>query len=211
MRVRLKKNILKYERGTDMFYDYYDYYSTPVVSFVNHTLILAVAAVIAIIAGIVLCATFLKKSNEGKYAGFRGKLYNALTFNRFYAENIIKFVYIIAACIVTVMGIVLIVMGSFFAGIMMLVVVNIVLRISVELVLMFIILCRKTVSMDRRLSKIENFYVENYGDDWGGEDEEPSCGGCGSDDEESCGGDCGTCSGLSDLEDFHLNVDENEE
>ena len=94
---------------------------------------------------------------------------------------------------------------------MMLVVVNIVLRISVELVLMFIILCRKTVSMDRRLSKIENFYVENYGDDWGGEDEEPSCGGCGGDDEEYCGGDCGTCGSLSDLEDFHLNMDDSEE
>ncbi len=191
-----------------MFYDYYDYYTTPVVSYVNNALILAIAAVLAVIAGIVLCATFLKKNNEGRYAGFRGKLYNALTFNRFYAENIIKFVYIIAACVVTVMGIVLIVMGSFLAGIMMLVVANIGLRISVELVLMFIILCKKTVSMDRRLSKIENFYVENYGDDWGGEDEEP-CGGYDEDDDEGCGS-CTTCSGLSDLEDFHLNTDEEE-
>ena len=39
-----------------MFYDYYDYYNTPVVSFVNNGLILALSALIAVIAGVVLCS-----------------------------------------------------------------------------------------------------------------------------------------------------------
>ena len=50
-----------------MFYDYYDYYTTPVMSFVNHGLILLISALIAVIAGIVLCITFLNKRNEGRY------------------------------------------------------------------------------------------------------------------------------------------------
>lgn len=187
-----------------MSYGYYDYYTTPIMSFVNYGLVLGISAVVAVIAGIVLCFTFLRKRNEGRYAGIVGKIYNAMTFNRFYAENIIKFVYIIAACTVTVMGIVLIVMGAFLAGIIMLIGANIALRISFEMILMFIILCKKAVSMDRRLSKIENFYVENYGDDWGG-DEEQGC-----DEDESCGGDCGSCGVCEDLEDFHLQVEEEE-
>lgn len=192
-----------------MFYDYYDYYTTPVMSFVNHGLILLISALIAVIAGIVLCITFLNKRNEGRYEGFMGKIYTALTFNRFYAENIIKFVYIIAACAVTVIGIVLLVMGSFVTGIIMLVGVNLAMRVSVELILMFIILCKKTVSMDRRLEKIENFYVENYGDDWGaGEESGCSCGDEDYDDEGSCGGDCGSCGVSEELANFHLNLDD---
>lgn len=191
-----------------MSYGYYDYYTTPVYGFVNHALILGIAALAAVIAGIVLALTFLRKKNEGRYTGFMAKLYNALTFNRFYAENIIKFVYIIAACTVTVMGIVLICCGSFGGGLIMLVGANIALRLSAELVLMFIILCKKTVSMDRRLSKIENFYVENYGDDWG-ENEEGGCGGCGDEDYDEEGS-CGGCSISEELENFHLNIESEE-
>ncbi len=157
---------MEHERGTEMGYQYFDYYTQPMISYVNYSVILTIAALVAIVLGIVLFCTFLKPSHEGKYTGFKGKLYNMLAFNRFYAENIIKFVYIIAACVVTVIGIILIVLGSFIAGIIMIVITNIVLRVSVELILMFIILCRKTASMDRRLSKIENFYSENYDDEW---------------------------------------------
>lgn len=149
-----------------MSYGYYDYYTTPIVNYVNSYMIMTVAVVIAIVLGIVLFFTFLKKNNEGKFTGVKGKIYNALVFNRFYAENVIKFLYIVAACVVTVLGIVQIVLGSFVAGIITLTVGNILLRIGTELVLMFIIMCRKTVSMDRRLSRIEAFYEDQYGDDW---------------------------------------------
>ena len=184
-----------------MGFAYYDYYTTPIMSYVNYGLIMAIALVAATIIGLVVYFAFLKKSNEGRFTGFRKTMYNLLAFNRFYAENIIKFLYVIGACIVTVAGIVMIVLGSFLSGILMLVIVNIVLRISVELVLMFIMMCKKTVSMDRRLSKIENFYMENYGEDWGSED------GGFAEDEEYAEDDCGLCGGCDiaeELNDFTI-------
>ena len=86
---------------------------------------------------------------------------------------------------VTVVGLVQIVIGSFIAGIVTLVLGNVVLRISFELLLMFIMLCKKTVSVDRRLSKIEAFYDDQYGEDWG-------CDGCCDDcaDADECCDDC---------------------
>ena len=155
-----------------MNYEYYNYYNSPLLNYTNVFAVLGVAVVLAAILGVVLFFTFLKKNNEGKFSGLKGKIYNALTFNRFYAENIIKFLYVVAACVMTVVGIVYIVLGTFISGICIVLIGNVVLRISVELILMFIILCRKTVSMDRRLSKIEAFYEDQYGEDWG------DCSGC---------------------------------
>ena len=180
-----------------MGFSYYDYYTTPIISYVNYGLIMAISAVAAVILGVVLYFVFLRKRNEGRFSGFRKTMYNLLTFNRFYAENIIKFLYVLGACVATIFGIVMIVLGSFVAGIVMLVVVNIILRVFTELIMMFIILCRKTVSVDRRLSRIEDFYVENYGDDWGdaaGEDEA---------DEDGCGS-CGGCDIADELSDFKI-------
>ena len=168
-----------------MNYGYYNYYATPIFHYVNMPYLLATAVIIALVLGIVLFFTFLKKNNEGKYSGIKGKFYNAMTFNRFYAENIIKFVYVLSACVVTVVGLVQLVIGSFIAGIVTLVLGNVVLRISFELLLMFIMLCKKTVSVDRRLSKIEAFYDDQYGEDWG-------CDGCCDDcaDSDECCDDC---------------------
>lgn len=168
-----------------MNYGYYNYYTTPIFHYVNTPYLLAAAVIIALVLGIVLFFTFLKKNNEGKYSGVKGKFYNAMTFNRFYAENIIKFIYVILACVLTMVGLVQIVIGSFIAGIVTLVLGNVILRISIELLLMFIILCKKTVSMDRRLSKIEAFYEDQYGEDWG-------CDGCCDDctDADECCTDC---------------------
>lgn len=58
-------------------------------------------------------------------------------------------------------------MGSFIAGVCAIVIGNVALRISMELLLMFVILCKNTVSMDRRLSKIEAFYEDRCGEDRG--------------------------------------------
>ncbi|MBR5230567.1 MAG: hypothetical protein IKW01_06865 [Firmicutes bacterium] len=185
-----------------MGFAYYDYYTTPIISYVNYPLILAISVIAAVVLGIVIYFAFLRKSNEGRFGGFKKTVYNLLTFNRFYAENIIKFAYVITACIATVTGIVLIVLGSFIAGIVILIVANILLRIFTELVMMFIILCRKTVSVDKRLAAIENFYSENYGDDWGAEPEaEPAADDCDFDREGCCGCDgYSACSAAADAD-----------
>ena len=168
-----------------MGYGYYNYYTNPISNFTNIYVILAVAVILAVILGVVLFCTFMKKNNEGRFTGLKGKIYNALTFNRFYAENIIKFLYVIAACVITVIGLVYMVLVSFLAGACILLAGNVVLRIGMELVLMFIILCKKTVSIDKRLSGIEAFYGDQYGDE-----DEWTCDGCCDDCGDQCSDEC---------------------
>ena len=149
-----------------MFYDYYGYYGSPMSRFVNGTALLAAAAILAVIAGIVLFLTFLNKKHEGKYHGFWGKLYNFLNFNRFYAEGIVRFLYVITVCVLVLVGVAQMILGLlngfsavFWLGAGLLVLGNLAARICCELVMMFIILCRKTVSIDRRLSKMESVFT----------------------------------------------------
>ena len=48
------------------------------------------AILLAVVLSIVLYFTFLNKKNEGKYKGAKGKIYNFLSFNKFYTEDIMK-------------------------------------------------------------------------------------------------------------------------
>ena len=150
--------------GSKMMINGY-YYGTPMMHYVNHALILGIAVFVALVFGVVLFFTFFRKKNEGKYTGFRRKLYHFMNFNRFYAEDILRFVYIVSTCVVTIVGIVTIVLGSFLVGAMELIVINLILRVCFELLMMFIILCRKTVSMDRKLDRIANYY-DGYEANW---------------------------------------------
>lgn len=181
-----------------MINGYYYSYGTPMMNYVNSALVTGIAAIAAALLGVVLYYTFFKKSNEGRFYGFKEKLYNLMTFNRFYAEDLLKFLYIILTCAVTAAGIAQIVLGSFLAGVTILVAANLAMRLSFELVMMFIMLCRKTVSMDRKLGRIAEYYDDGYGEFGGGEREmtreeweamDPFEGA----DEEGCGGECGSC------------------
>ena len=124
------------------------------------------AAILAVIVGVVLFVTFMSKKHEGKHQGFLEKVYNFLNFNRFYAENLVRLLYVIAVCVLVLVGIALMLLGLdahasaiFWMGAGLLVLGNLAARICCELVMMFIILCRKTVSVDRRLSKIEGAFT----------------------------------------------------
>ena len=150
------------------------YYSSPIMTYVNYSITVGIAAAIAAVLGVVLFFTFFRRKNEGRFFGVKGKIYNFMNLNRFYAEDLLRLVYIVATCVVTVTGIVSIVMGSFIIGIVELIAVNLILRIGFELVMMFIMLCRKSADIDRKLTRI----AENSEDVYY---------------EESCGGDCGSC------------------
>lgn len=145
------------ERGTEMIHEYY--YQIP---YVNTQLIIGIAAIVAAALGAVLFFTFFKKKNEGKFTGAKGKLYNFMNLNRFYAEEILRFLYIFLTCIVTAAGIVTIITGSFLLGVMELFAGNVALRVVFELLMMFIILCRKTVHIDKKLAGIEKYYDDGY-------------------------------------------------
>lgn len=149
-----------------MIYDYYGYYETPATRLMNGGIFLIGAAILAVIVSVVLFVTFMSKKHEGKHQGFLEKVYNFLNFNRFYAENLVRLLYVIAVCVLVLVGIALMLLGLdahasaiFWMGAGLLVLGNLAARICCELVMMFIILCRKTVSVDRRLSKIEGAFT----------------------------------------------------
>lgn len=151
-------------------YSYYYGYSSSAAVF-------GIAILVAIILAVVFYFTFLSKKNEGKFTGTKEKIYNFFSFNRFYTEEVLKLFYIVSAAVITVIGVMQLFSGV--SGLVILIVGNVVLRICYELMMMFIILCRKTVSVDKKLDKIVGF----YGDDF---DE----GECHDNDEE---GDCESC------------------
>ena len=161
-------------------YYYYDYY--------NAFSIMPIAVLVAVILGIVLYFTFLKKENEDKFTGWKKTVYDFFCFNKFYTEDIIKLVYVMTTAALVVIGVFML-FFDLATGLILLVLGNVGLRVSYELIMMFVILCRKTVSIDRKLDKVVAF----YGDDF----DEGGCGGCGDefgeDEEFSCGGECGSC------------------
>lgn len=126
--------------------------------------------IVAIALGIILNASFLKKSNEGRFKGFWGKVYDIFSMNRFYTEDIIKLLGIISFLIITFVGLYLIFNGRFAGGILLIVFGNILVRLGYELIIMFAILTRKTVSMDKRLAGIEKFYSDDQ-EDWEAEED----------------------------------------
>lgn len=149
-----------------MIYDYYGYYETPATRLMNGGIFLIGAAILAVIVGVVLFVTFMSKKHEGKHQGFLEKVYNFLNFNRFYAENLVRLLYVIAVCVLVLVGIALMLLGLdahasaiFWMGAGLLVLGNLAARVCCELVMMFIILCRKMVSVDRRLSKMEGAFT----------------------------------------------------
>ena len=171
-------------------YSYYYYYDMLEA--------MPIAISVAIVLGIVLYFTFLKKENEGKYTGWKKEVYDFFNFNRFYTEDIMKLVYIMLTAAFVVIGVFMLFV-DLATALILLILGNIALRVSYELIMMFVILCRKTVSIDKKLDKVVAF----YGDDF---DEGDCSGECDSCDEEcedreeenpfefSCGGNCSGCS-----------------
>ena len=158
----------------DYYYDSYDY--------LGAFAILPIVVLVAIILGVAFYFTFLKKENEDKFTGWKKVVYDFFCFNKFYTEDIMKLVYVMLTAAFVVIGLFMLFV-DIATGLILLVVGNIALRVSYELIMMFVILCRKTVSIDRKLDKVVAF----YGDDF---DE----GDCGGDFEEAgCGGECGSC------------------
>ncbi len=180
-----------------MYYnDYYGISNIPemLVSgfgvYTTSALICLIVGVLAIILGVVLFFTVLQRKNEGKFTGVKGKLYDFLNVNRFYTEDIIRLFYVITVCVVTLVGLTKIVLGGFFSGIFLIVLGNIIARVSYECLLMFFVLVRKTVAIDKKLAGIEKFYGDDFADGCCGADADDACFGDEADDiNDACFGD----------------------
>ena len=185
-----------------MGFQYYGGFGTPVMNYVDQPLVYLVVVIVAAIVGVVLFFTFLNEKNEGKFSGIKEKTYNYMNFNRFYAEKIVKFIYVLVAVVLTLLGITQIIMGSFISGIVTVILGNIITRIGAEMVLLFIMLCKKSVSIDKRLSDIEKFYNDGYEDSERYVDdscENVECTGC--NDTRSCS----ACCNEKETSDFNCN------
>ena len=193
-----------------MMYPYSQSYS---IYYGGQVTFLVVAVLAAIILGVVLYFTFLSKKNEGKYKGVTEKIYNFFSFNKFYTEEIMKLLYIVMAAVLVVVGVVMLFTYSLVGGLLILVLGNILLRICYELIMMFIILCRKTVSVDKKLDKITDFYSDDFGyEDFSAveADDSQACDNCGSC-EEACDGCESACDGCAETEDSAVTVEDSAE
>lgn len=111
-----------------------------------------VSIVLAIVGGIALYFTFLKKENEGKYTGFWGWMYDFLTFKKLTIESVLKILYLICALFVTLSSF-SIISTSFIAFLLYLVIGNLAVRIAYELILVRLIICRNTTEINKKLDK----------------------------------------------------------
>lgn len=109
-----------------------------------------ISIVIAIAGGIALYITFLK-SNK-KLDGNLSKLRDFLNFKTLVIEDILKISYLILAIFITLysFGLIGTSVGSFFA---MIIGGNLALRISYELALLIIKICKNTTEINNKLKK----------------------------------------------------------
>ena len=111
-----------------------------------------VSIVLAIVGGIAVYFTFLKKENEVKYTGFWGWMYDFLTFKKLTIESVLKILYLICALFVTLSSF-SIISTSFIAFLLYLVIGNLAVRIAYELILVRLIICRNTTEINKKLDK----------------------------------------------------------
>ena len=146
---------------------YFDYpFSTRGFGLFYSVPLLLIGIAIGILVAFILCVTFLRKKNEDNHHGRNRKLYNFLTMNKFYSEDIIKVLYVFTACVITFGGIAYI-FRRWYIGIAIIVAGNLLARLSFELFEMFIVLVRQTTGISKKLSSIEKFYQDqDLADDW---------------------------------------------
>ncbi len=150
----------------DFFGGYFDYFNKiEPIQRQNPFTSLYIALGLAVCVGVILSLLFLRKKNEKKVKGVLKIVYNFLNMNKFYAEDILRLLNLLSLLAISTGGVWLLFNGFTARGLILLVLGNVASRIIFELAVMFVILCRKSVSMDKRLSRLEAFYSEDFSDD----------------------------------------------
>ncbi len=114
-----------------------------------------ISVVVAVIGGIVLYFTFLSKKNEGKFKGFWGWAYDFLKFKKMVVENILKICYLITAIFIT-LGSFSLITTSFLSFILMLTLGNLGARITYELLLVVLLICKNTTEINSKMKKTDD-------------------------------------------------------
>ena len=139
-------------------YDYYGYgsgygYGSSLAKSSGDSAIwMIIAAVLALVGGLVIYFTFLSKRNEGKFTGFLGWLYNFLAFKKMIIESILKVCYLILALFITLASFGFI-GTSFLTFLGVLVGGNLVARISYEFLLVALVICKNTTEINAKMKE----------------------------------------------------------
>ena len=109
-----------------------------------------ISFIVAVVGGIVLYFTFLRKKNDGKFTGFLGWVYDFLSFKKMMVEDILRVCYLISAILITLLSFVA---GNLLSCLMVLILGNIAIRMTYELTLVILIICRNTTSINSMMKK----------------------------------------------------------
>ena len=116
----------------------------------SDTIFLITSIVVAIVGGIAVYFTYLNKKNE--YNGFLKILHDFLNFKLLIIENILKITYLILAVFVTLYSFIYIGI-SFISFLITLLLGNLTLRISYELILLLIKICKNIEEINSKMKK----------------------------------------------------------
>ena len=109
---------------------------------------LLIALIVAIIGGICLYFTVFSDKNKGKYTGFMAWLYDFVKFKKMYITTILKIIYLISAIFVTLASFAWIKEPLVFF--LILVIGNLVLRISYEFSLVLLSIHENVVEINEK-------------------------------------------------------------
>lgn len=109
-----------------------------------------ISLVLAVIGGICLYFTVFGKANENKFTGFMKWLYDFVTFKKMILESLLRVLYIIIAIYITLSSFALI-STSFVGFLGMLVLGNLIARITFEFSLVLLTICKNTTEINSKM------------------------------------------------------------
>ncbi len=109
-----------------------------------------ISLVLAIIGGICLYFTVFGKANENKFTGFMKWLYDFVTFKKMMLESLLRVLYIIIAIYITLSSFALI-STSFVGFLGMLILGNLIARITFEFSLVLLTICKNTTEINSKM------------------------------------------------------------
>ena len=128
------------------YYSYGSYSSSP-----SGVMIwMIISAVLAVIGGIALYFTVFTKANENKFTRFMKLLYDFVTFKKMILESLLRVLYLIIAIYLTLSSFALI-STSFISFLCMLVIGNLMARITFEFLLVLLTICKNTTEINSKM------------------------------------------------------------
>lgn len=110
--------------------------------------------VIGVIGAFVIFFWFMSKKNEHHFTGRLKQVYDFLHFRFYIIEGLLKFCYVLMACVCTTMGIFLIAsIVGIGPGVILLTAGNLIVRVAYEFLLMLILACRHLGEINRKITE----------------------------------------------------------